>query len=104
MDIPKDRVLDAICSRIADSRATINEAVAAENEDKAKALDRMKKTGTVVYKAHGVELVHVSTDKLRVRVIDDDTRGVDEPEQPDLGEAPAIDPNAGDVLDEQVTH
>jgi hypothetical protein len=50
----------------------VNEAVTAEQEDKAAALDRMKKTGITAYKRHGIELVHVTTDKLRVRQIDDD--------------------------------
>jgi hypothetical protein len=56
----------------------INESTQAELQDKASALDRMKKTGITIYKAHGIELIHVSTDKLRVKLIDDDSGGGDE--------------------------
>jgi hypothetical protein len=92
MDLPKDRVLDGICERIADHRVTINEAKQAEDQDKAKALDRLKKVGLNAYTAHGVELVHTQLDKLRVRLVDDANADVEEDgedvkgEQGDLGE------------------
>lgn len=92
VDRPKDRVLDGICARISDHRLTINEAKQAEDTDKGKALDRMKKTGIEAYTAHGVELVHTTLDKLRVRLVDDANAGADEDadevkgEQGDLGD------------------
>jgi hypothetical protein len=88
MEVPKDRVLDQCCDRIADHRATINEAVQAEAQDKARALARMQEKGYETYKSHGVELVHTHTDKLRVRLVDDD-EGAVAGEQGDLGEAEA---------------
>jgi hypothetical protein len=85
-------VLDAICERIADHRLTINEAKQAEDTDKSKALTRMKATGIEAYTAHGVELVHTSIDKLRVRLVDDASGGEEDAaddvkgEQGDLGD------------------
>lgn len=91
MDLPKDRVLDGICERIADHRLTINEAKQAEDQDKAKALDRLVKIGVDVYTAHGVELVYTHLDKLRVRLVDDANAATDNDdvkgEQGDLGDA-----------------
>jgi len=87
MEVPKDRVLDQCCDRISDHRATINEATQAESQDKARALARMQEKGYETYKAHGIELVHTHTDKLRVRQIDDDEAGDVAGEQGDLGEA-----------------
>jgi hypothetical protein len=103
VDLPKDRVLDSICVRLNDHRLTINESKAAEDQDKAKALKRMMDIGIDAYKAHGVELVHTSTDKLRVRLIDDDEGGADDAisgAQGDLGDVPDPTEEAGDVLDE----
>lgn len=84
-------MLDSICERISDHRLTINEAKQAEDSDKGKALDRMKKTGIEAYTAHGVELVHTTLDKLRVRLVDDATGDTVEEEetkgqQGDLGD------------------
>ena len=96
MEIEKDIVLDRICSRIADHRATINEATTAEGQDKAKALARMQDTKVEMYKAHGIELVHTHTDKLRVRLIDDD-----ESAKQEAPIVPGDDTGAGDVLDSE---
>lgn len=89
VDRPKDRSLDGICRRIADHRLTINEAKQGEDQEKARALDRMKTTGIEAYTAHGVELVHTTLDKLRVRLVDDanaDTGDDVDGAQGDLGE------------------
>lgn len=89
-DLPKDRSLDGICSRIADARATINDAKQTEELEKGKALKRMKDTGIEQYTAHGVELVHTTLDKLRVRLVDAD----DTDEGDDAGETTGEHPDA----------
>jgi hypothetical protein len=71
MDLPKDRTLDNLCRRLAQTRATMNEAKESEDADKAAALARMTEKGIQSYTRHGVELIHTTTDKLRVRLVDD---------------------------------
>ncbi len=85
VEFAKDIVIDRCCGRIREQRDAINEAMGNEKVDKAKALARMKEKGLETYKAHGVELVHTTTDKLRVRLIDDDEAGDATGEQGDLG-------------------
>lgn len=80
MDIPKIRSLDRICESIADVRESKNEAAKEEKGLLQNALREMQKHSQQVYKAHGVELVWVhGDDKVRVRLIDDDSSGEDEP-------------------------
>lgn len=75
-DAPKDRVLDQCCEQLSDLRETINEALNTEKEVKARAVERLPAGQT--YKAHGIELTHTQTDKLRVRMIADDEAGAGE--------------------------
>lgn len=97
-DMPKDRVLDGVCSRLSEIRATINEAKQAEIGEKNKALGRMKTVGVDSYTAHGIQLVHTSLDKLSVKQVDaSDADEGDEDEERD-GEHPDAeqdDPAAG---------
>ena len=74
-EFAKDPVLDRLCKRMGERLVLINDATAANKEDKGASLKRMTETGVDAYKAWGVELVHTHTDKLRVRLIDDDETG-----------------------------
>lgn len=93
-DMPKDRVLDVCCEQLSDLRETINEALATEKEVKARAVDRLPAGQS--YKAHGIELTHTQTDKLRVRAIDDDETGVAADPGAEGGEAGSEASEAGE--------
>lgn len=74
MEIAKDRSLHRYCGSIAEVRASLNDAKTTEKGLLGKALARMQETQIQVYKAHGVELIHVhGDDKIRVRLISDDS-------------------------------
>jgi hypothetical protein len=97
-DMPKDIVLDRICSRIHDALVDINDGNTTLKQEKAQGLARMAAKNTPIYRAHGVELVYVPGDaKLRCKLTDSDEGGED-PGDPVPGTKPG---GAGDVLDEQ---
>jgi hypothetical protein len=75
MKIEKDAALSRFCKQIKAAREDKNEAIQREQEQVAGALDRMKRIETESYTDHGVELVHTQLDKLRVRLVDDDSAG-----------------------------
>lgn len=53
-------------------RETKNEASEREALSIARSLEHMKRKGIESYTQNGVELLHSQTDKLRVRLVDDD--------------------------------
>jgi hypothetical protein len=100
MEHVRYRELDAFCEGIADARAKKNEAIADEKGYITGALGAMQKRGCVVYKHDGIELLFVPGDaKLRVRLTKDEGEGADVQTEQSAGDAPALDPDAGDVLD-----
>src|ERR1043166_7249692 len=89
-DMPKDIVLDRICSSIHDALIDINENTSTVKQEKAKALARMASKNTPIYRAHGVELVFVPGDaKIRCKLTDSDEGGSDEGEGGPSAEAAA---------------
>lgn len=93
--------LDAYCESIGEARARKNDAVADEKGYIQGAMQSMQKHNCTAYKHAGVELLLVPGDaKLRVRLLkNDEGEGADAPTQGDLGDAPKLDPEAGDVID-----
>ncbi len=82
MDQPKVRSLDAVCEKLADVRETLNDARTKEKELVGQALFHLKNHNIAGYKAHGIELYRVQGDeKVRVRVVDDDSTGDDGSEE-----------------------
>lgn len=93
-DMPKVRALDHICERLSGVREDKNELVAEEKGLIQNALAQMQHHDVRRYKAHGIELFRVQGDeKVRVRLVDDDNGDADD-------NPPAVDPEAGDVLDD----
>jgi hypothetical protein len=72
-DMPRVRALDRLCEGLADVRERRNNDNAEEKALLQSALRELVKHNTPIYKAHGVELVHVKgDDKIRMRLVDDD--------------------------------
>lgn len=69
---PKDRALAGLCKDLAGVREDKNDLAATEKQLLGRALARMQATGRTSYTSHGVELLRSTTDKLRVRLVDDD--------------------------------
>lgn len=68
-----DRVLDNVTKRLQQIRSEMNPLREAEKLEIARGLKRMQDTGREAYTKNGIELIHTQTDKLRVRMVDDDT-------------------------------
>jgi hypothetical protein len=98
MEHVRYRELDAYCESIGAARDKKNAAIMDEKGYTQGALQAMVKRDCHTYKHAGVELILVPGDaKLRVRLLKDD-----EGEGADVPHAPAIDPEAGDPLDDRV--
>ena len=76
---PVPPVLDKAMKRLAQRIEELNQLNQANADDKAIALDAMTKAQIPAITRHGIELVHTTTDKLRVRLVDDDS-GADDAE------------------------
>ena len=72
---PIPPVLDKAMKRLSARIEELNALNQANIDDKAIALDAMTKAGIPAITRHGIELVHTTTDKLRVRLVSDDTGG-----------------------------
>lgn len=78
-DMPKSRRLDRICKSMSAALEALNEARNDVKGLQGSALLAMREEKATVYKAHGVELIHVhGDDKIRARKINDDTGGEDD--------------------------
>ena len=73
-----DRVLDNVTKNLARIRGDMNPLREAEKLEIARGLKRMQDTGRETYTKNGIELFHTTTDKLRVRLVDDSTGEVEE--------------------------
>ena len=71
-----DRVLDNVTKRLQTIRSEMNPLREAEKLEIARGLKRMQDTGRESYTKNGIELIHTQTDKLRVRLVDDDSAEV----------------------------
>lgn len=100
MDIPKNRKLDRICESLAQVRTRRNEDNTEEKGLLQNALRELTATKTQVYKSHGVELVHVhGDDKVRMRLVDDDTTEGDG-EVPELEDVDGLDDDPDEPAEE----
>lgn len=104
MEHVRYRDLDALCEGIGDARAAKNRAVTDEAGYVQDAIGAMQKHDITGYKHAGIGLVLTGgAVKLSVRVLKEgEAEGADIPADGDapLQDAPELDPDAGDVLDE----
>ncbi len=85
MEQVKSRRLSKTCGTLADVRAQINDLKQTEKGLLGTALAQMRAEDVTSYTDHGVELIRTSQEKVRVRLVDDDTDT--DAEQGDLGAA-----------------
>lgn len=92
MEQVRNPALSKTCGTIADIREQINELKTQEKTALGVALAQMKGADVVTFTDHGVELFRTTTEKLRVRLVDDSNAGgedddaMDLPDQGDLGD------------------
>lgn len=100
MEIAKDRLMDQFCESMADVREVKSDATKSEKDINKNALARMLATGRKLYRAHGIEFMHVhGDDKVRVRAIDSDEGGEDQDDDVEgLGDV-EVDPGTGTQIE-----